>query len=67
MTNLMVERVTIEEVREDGSVKANGLYHNVSKFSAFKDFKVGETYMVEVEQYEHQGFLRRRIKRVMPQ
>lgn len=67
MTNLMVEKLTMEEVREDGSVKANGLFYNVSKFSAFKDFKAGETYTVEVEQYEHNGFLRRRIKRVMPQ
>lgn len=64
---ITVEKITIEQVQEGGAVKAGGLYYNVSKFSAFKDFKVGQTYTVEVEHYEHQGFLKRRIKRLMPE
>lgn len=61
-----VVTAVVESVDEYGNVKLNGLWHKVSKFSAFKDFKGGETYTVEVEPYEYQGFLKRRIMRVVP-
>lgn len=60
------EMIVIDQIGSDGAVKSNGQWYKVSKFSAFKDFKMGESYNVETEQYEYQGFLRNRILRVLP-
>jgi hypothetical protein len=65
MNTKIQEEIVVDEIGKDNTVKANGFWHNISKFSAFKDFKVGESYKVEVEHYEYNGFLRRRILRII--